>query len=208
MARVFIPGFAARPSFYAEALGGDWIVHEPPAYRSASTFGDRVAALCATIDDCDTPVTLAGHSMGAALAVAAAVRRPDAVERVVLVAPAGLPLTKPVLASLRDFLRQVARSVYPLSEVLRELGSIACAPRSAWQLARSIRSLDLRESFGALRLRGVRCDVIGCAGDTLTPVAHCREIASLAGARYREITAQGGHAWLFVEPAAFTGIVD
>ncbi len=208
MARVFIPGFAARPSFYAEALGAGWIVHQPPAYRSASTFGDRVAALCATIDGCDAPVTLAGHSMGAALAVAAALRRPDAVERVVLVAPAGLPLTKPVLASIRDFLRQAARRVYPLPEVLRELASIARAPRATWRLARAVRALDLRESLRALRVGGVRCDVIACPGDTLTPVAHCREIAGLAGARYREVAARGGHAWLFVEPRAFAGIVD
>lgn len=203
MSRVFVPGFGARPAFYRPALATDWIVHEPPSFRRSGSFEARVRALGAHVERLDGPVTIAGHSMGAALAVTVALEQPERIERLVLVGPAGLPLTKPVRASLRDFVGQIGQRAYASGELGRALFAALAAPRSTLALARTVRGLDLRPQLEALNRRGVRIDVIGCAGDTLTPVEHCRRIARLAGARYREVDVRGGHMWMLFEPAAF-----
>lgn len=59
------------------------------------------------------PVSLAGHSMGAALAILAALDRPEAIDQLILVSATGLPLTKPLRASLVTFVGQIVRGRYP-----------------------------------------------------------------------------------------------
>ena len=208
MSNVFVPGFAALPRFYRPALTPEWTIHEPPSFRQAPTFEQRVAALRHALESCATPVTLAGHSMGAALAVAAALAQPEDVARLLLVAPAGLPLTKPIRASLRDFCRQVAARVYPPGDLIRALREALAAPLTTLTLARAVRALDLRAELAAVQRRGIPCDIVACVGDTLTPPDHCREIARLSGGRYHEIDAAGGHMWMLVEPAAFASLRD
>lgn len=203
MARLFVPGFGARASFYRDALGSGWLLHDPPPFRSASRFETHVDALQRRLEAFDEPLTLAGHSLGAAAAVAATARAPERVERLLLVAPAGLPLAKPMAESLRDFGGQVRDGVYPRAELRRALLALAAAPWSAYRLARAVRALDLRAELEQVRAAGVACDVVACTGDTLTPGDHCRRIADLAGARFREIAARGGHMWMVVDPAAF-----
>jgi hypothetical protein len=90
----------------------------------------------------------------------------------------------------------------------RALREVLVAPRSTLKLARAVRALDLRDQLEAVRNRGIRCDVVRCVGDTLTTVDHCRRIARLAGARYREVDAAGGHMWMLVEPATFALVSD
>jgi pimeloyl-ACP methyl ester carboxylesterase len=208
MSRLFVPGFGALPSFYRAALSGSWDVHEPPTFRESGVFDDLVAAVRRSLDAHRSPVTLGGHSMGAALAVAVALQEPQRVERLLLVGPAGLPLTKPIAVSLRDFWKQVTAGVYSSSQLARSVGRALVAPRKAYELASAVRSLDLTEQFREIRRLGLPCSVIGCAGDTLTPVEHCREIARLSGARYRELDAVGGHMWMVADPAAFAAVSD
>src|SRR5262245_37798452 len=129
-ARIFVPGFGARAGFYRAALGGRWTVHEPPSFRSGAAFEAHVAAFESRLAAAREPVVVAGHSLGAAVALVAATRLPEAVERLLLIAPAGLPLTKPITASARDFRRQFAEGDYPNGELTRALGSILGAPRA------------------------------------------------------------------------------
>ena len=202
MTRVFVPGFGASPAFYRAAIGDRWDVHEPPSYRRAPTFEARVEFLVADLER-SGPTVVGGHSMGAALAVAAAAIRPGLVERLLLIAPAGLPLTKPIRRSLADFAGQVVRGAYAPRELALAIGSLLTAPCQALRLGRAVRSLDLRRELDSVRAHAIRCDVVACAGDTLTPPAHCREVARLSGGTCRELAARGGHAWLFVDPGAF-----
>ncbi|MFI5959209.1 alpha/beta fold hydrolase [Cryptosporangium sp. NPDC051539] len=60
------------------------------ADRSAITLRDHVDAVIAEIDACEGPVVLVGHSIGGAVAHAAADARPDRIARVIYVA--GEPL--------------------------------------------------------------------------------------------------------------------
>jgi pimeloyl-ACP methyl ester carboxylesterase len=204
MTRLFLPGFGARATFYEDALGPGWSILDAKPF---DTIGAHVESLVAALDGLDGPVTLGGHSMGGALAVLAAVRAPDRVERLVLVSPAGLPLAKPVHASLATFAGQLVRGRYRRRGAGRALVAALLSPRAAWRLAQEVRGLDLRAELGVLQKRGIDCDVVGCVGDTLTPVGHCRRIAELAGGRYRELRALGGHMSMLVEPRAFHAVV-
>src|SRR5262245_55417970 len=91
-----------------------WTVLRPPTFgRTDGDLRRYVDWLRGVLGSERGPVALGGHSMGGALAVLAAHDEPQRVDRLLLVSPAGLPLTKPMGASFRDFLRQLARRSYP-----------------------------------------------------------------------------------------------
>lgn len=134
--------------------------------------------------------------MGGALAIAAAAARPDRVSRLVLISPAGLPLSKPMGKSLVQFFRDASQGRYPLAELAGSLALTFRAPRAAYRLACDVHDADLSAEMAAVRAAGIPVTVIGCVSDTLVTVAHCRSIAGLIGARYRELTLAGGHTWM------------
>jgi pimeloyl-ACP methyl ester carboxylesterase len=200
---LFVPGWGAPPSLYAERLPRAWTVVRPPTFAATQGRLDRyVEWLHAVTRRERDGVALGGHSMGAALAVLAAHEHPDRVSELLLVAPAGLPLAKPMTASLRDFARQLASGSYP-REILGSILAAGRAPRAAVRLARSVHALDLGRELKALRARGVRVTVVGCASDTLTTPMHCRRVAALAGGDYRELSVAGGHMWMLHHPEEF-----
>ena len=198
---LFVPGWGATAALYRPGLPEGWEALELPSYRSTGGelgayrrwLGDEVARR-------PPPVTLAGHSLGGALAALVAADRPELVERVILLSPAGLPLSKPIRASLVTFARQVSRRVYPAREVVRMVGSTLVAPRSAMRSGRAAHDLDLTPELERIRASRVPCTVIACANDDLTTAAHCRQLAAGLGADYREIEAPGGHIWPIVAP--------
>jgi pimeloyl-ACP methyl ester carboxylesterase len=138
--------------------------------------------------------------MGGALALLAAIDQPELVEKLILLSPAGLPVNKPLRASTATFVGQVARGCYPAGELGRALARTATAPRAALRVARSVHDLDLTPELERIRTHGIPCIVIGCVNDELTTPAHCRRIATLLNATYRELDASEGHIWLITEP--------
>jgi pimeloyl-ACP methyl ester carboxylesterase len=209
MRRLFLPGLGAPPAIYQRALDARWRVLDPPTFASSGgAFDAHVAALVSELDASAERATLAGHSMGAAVAVLAAIERPRVVSRLILVAPAGLPLTKPVGESLADFARQLRAGSYPLRSTARAAGSALRAPRAAALLARTVRSLDLSSELRQVASLGIPCAVLGCTTDTLTPVDHCRRVARLTGGRYRELRLSGGHVWMLTEQAQFAAVLS
>ena len=201
MAGVFVPGWGAVRGLYEGGLPDGWQVLELPRFGETGGMlsayrrwlGDELAMR-------KQPLTLAGHSMGGALAILAAVDRPEAIERLILVSPAGLPLKKPMYASLLTFLGQVARGWYPPAELRCTLGGVGAAPRAALRLARTVHEIDLTPELEGLRAAGVASTVVGCSTDRLATPEHCRRVAALLGADYRELIARGGHIWMIVEP--------
>ena len=118
MKGLFVPGWAATAGLYAAGLPEGWEVLGPPSFRTSR--GELSAYrrwLGAEIARRRTPVALAGHSMGGALALLAAADQPDLVEKLILLSPAGLPLNKPLRASTATFVGQVARRRYPIGEL-------------------------------------------------------------------------------------------
>lgn len=196
--RIFLPGFGARAASYAEGLPSGWLpLQPPPPSVTRGRLDDLVVWLSEELVRRPRPTIVAGHSMGAALAILAAARHPHCISRLVLVAPAGLPLTKPVRESAADFVRQLTTGTHRIRDAANAAAELAAAPRSTFRLIRALRRLDLREEMALIRRQGTPVTVIGCDSDTLTPPRHCREIAELLGGSYRELRLEGGHVWMF-----------
>jgi pimeloyl-ACP methyl ester carboxylesterase len=202
---VFVPGWGAGAGLYAAGLPAGWETVELPSYRV--TGGELSAYRCwleEEIASRSKPVLLAGHSMGAALAILVAADRPAEIERLILLSPAGLPLTKPLAASLVTFLGQIARGWYPVGELSRAVRSTIRAPRAALGLARAVRELDLARELERINAAGIPSTVVGCSTDQLTTPAHCRRLAARLGADYRELDVPGGHIWMIAGPKLLT----
>jgi pimeloyl-ACP methyl ester carboxylesterase len=197
---LFLPGWGATAVLYAAGLPEGWEALELPSFRK--TRGEFLAYrswLANQLVQRRTPVALAGHSMGGALALLAAVDQPELVEKLILVSPAGLPLTKSMRASMVTFAGQVASGRYPLGHLRRVVARAAAAPRSALKLARTTHRLDVRPELE--RFYGnPECTVVGCTTDTLTTSSHCRQLAAVLGAGYREVDASDGHIWPITHP--------
>jgi pimeloyl-ACP methyl ester carboxylesterase len=145
-------------------------------------------------------VTLAGHSMGAALSVFAAIDEPHAVERLVLISPAGLPLSRPIWKSALSLVDQIVHGLYPAPELWRATRRTMSAPRAALRLASTLRELDLATELERVRAARVPCTVIACSTDRLTTPAISRRLATLLRAEYRELDCVGGHVWMLHRP--------
>jgi pimeloyl-ACP methyl ester carboxylesterase len=197
MPRLFLPGFGASATAYAPGLSGGWTALVPPRFGDADGLDDYLEWVGDELAARPGRVILAGHSMGGALCTLAAGRWPERIGRIVLVGPAGLPLSKPLHRSAGQFVAQVATRRFSLAESVRSLLLVAAAPASALRLALALRALDLSAQMRELREAGTSATVIGCTTDTLVTPWHCRRAAELLGARYREIPVAGGHMWMF-----------
>src|SRR5881397_2907009 len=172
---LFLPGWGATAGLYAAGLPAGWQALELPSFREGR--GEFLLYRRWLEDELvrrGAPVALAGHSMGGVLALLAAIDRPELVERLVLVSPAGLPLTKTMRATTATFVRQVVSGRYPLGHLRRVVARAASAPGSALRLARTVHELDVRPELE--RFEQLQCSVVGCTTDTLTP-------RTLSGAR-------------------------
>jgi pimeloyl-ACP methyl ester carboxylesterase len=198
---LFLPGWGATAGLYAAGLPEGWEALELPSFRKTHgqflTYRSWVAS---ELVRRRTPTALAGHSMGGALALLAAVDQPDLVERLILVSPAGLPLTKPMKASMVTFAHQVMSGRYPLGQLRRVFARAAVAPWSALKLARTVHQLDVRPELERFRGSRAACTVVGCATDRLTPPVHGRALAAVLDVEYREVDASDGHIWPITHP--------
>lgn len=193
---LFLPGWGAPAALYEPGLPSAWRALEPPSFASSRGSLDAYRRWIGLELRSGGRTSLGGHSMGAALAILAAADSPGLVERLVLVAPAGMPLQKPLSASVLDFLRQAAAGAYPRGPAARAVAAVACAPRAALSLAREVRALDLRRECRRVRVAGVPALVVGCASDTLVTRDHALALAQSLGADYRELALGGGHMWM------------
>jgi pimeloyl-ACP methyl ester carboxylesterase len=194
---LFLPGWGAPPALYAAGLPRGWRVLEPPPFsESGGSLAYYRHWIVEALRAEPEPVILAGHSMGGALAIHAAATAPERVAGLVLVSPAGLPLTKPIPASLGSFFLQLGAGRYPLRETMREVRRILTAPRRALQVALAVRALDLSAEMERVRRSAIPATVIGSASDTLVTRRHCLAAAKALGARYRELALPGGHMWM------------
>jgi len=195
---LFLPGFGARARSYRRGLPGGWAALQPPS--GIVTHGSLELLRSWLLADMETRsgrVVLAGHSMGAALAMLAASRAPERIDSLVLIAPAGLPLVKPIRACVADLLGQLAAGRHDRRDVAQTAAELVAAPRAAVRLARALRRLDLSAEMARIRSAGIPTTVIACSTDTLVTRDHCRQTARLTGGRYCELALDGGHVWMF-----------
>jgi len=206
--RVFLPGWGTPAALYSSGLPATWDVLEPPGFAAS---GGSLAPYRRWLElelRGRGRSSVAGHSMGGALAILAAAEVPELVERLALIAPAGLPLDKPIRQSLRDFLSQLASGDYPHRLALAALLALARAPRSALALAQHVRELDLRRECARVRAAGIPTTVIGCVTDTLVTTDRTRALADALGARYDELDLHGGHMWMLADAPRLAAAVS
>jgi pimeloyl-ACP methyl ester carboxylesterase len=194
---LFLPGWGARAQFYAPGLPPGWEAVELPAFRTAPTMGQLRTWLRHELDRRTSPVSLAGHSMGAALAILAAADTPSAVRSLVLVGPAGLPMRRLVTRSLTMFATQIAHRRFPVSNAFAGAAGILRSPRQALRLGHEVQRLDLSPEMRAVRESGVPTTVVSCVTDTLVTPADARRTADLTGGHLVEYALPGGHLWMF-----------
>jgi pimeloyl-ACP methyl ester carboxylesterase len=198
---LFVPGWGAPSSLYRRGVPSGWQVLEPPTFRATrGDFETYRAWLGGVLAAQQEPVALAGHSMGGALAVLAALDQPERVERLILFSPAGLPLRRPIAAIALTGLRQVLRGSYPLRAVAQMFANKVTAPHATLRLARHVHQLDLAAALEQLRAHGIPSTVVSCTTDRLVTCTQCRQFADLLAADYRELEAPDGHIWLITRP--------
>jgi pimeloyl-ACP methyl ester carboxylesterase len=190
--RLFLPGWGAPAGLYRPGLPAGWRELKPPGFDLL----EHRRWLAENLRSKGDPVVLAGHSMGGALALLTAAEVPELVRRLILISPAGLPLRKPLRASARDFVRQVAAGRYARRDVAAAVLEVARSPRVALRLARQIHDLDLSDEMRRVRSAGIPVTVVGCTTDTLVTAEHSRRAAWLLGGTYRELGLAGGHMWM------------
>ena len=168
-------------------------------HRRSATTGGRFDALrkwlLAELLPQGLPATIAGHSLGAALAITAAADRPDLVERLILFSPAGLPLSKPMRSSFWLLVKQVVQSLYPAREVGAVVRETIRHPSATYRLSREAHDLDLRDEMTRVAAARIPVQVVACTSDTLTTAAVCQTIAATLGCGYEEIKG-AGHMWM------------
>ena len=202
MRGIFVPGWGARAVLYQPAMPDGWKAVDPPSFGATRGSVDAYMAwLRAECVACRQPLLLGGHSFGAALALLVAAEGEIPVEGLVLVGPSVLPLSKPMVLMLRDFLQRALGGWFPPGEARRSVIEALRWPLSALRLGREIRAFDLSDQLGRVRARGLRCTVVAASTDTLTPPELCRRVAELSGAAYRELDVDGGHLWFLGAPA-------
>jgi pimeloyl-ACP methyl ester carboxylesterase len=205
---LFVPGFAVRGSLYRPGLPAGWVALNPPPL---SMTGGRFEAyrrwLRLEAEARDRPVVLAGHSMGAALAICAASERPDLVERLILFSPAGVPLSKPMLDSFLLLTRQALRGLYPVGETAFVVRQTVKHPWATYRLAREAHDLDLAPEIDEVAAAAIPTVVVGCQSDTLTTPSICADLADRLAGRYLEVVG-GGHMWMLSDWAAFRSVLQ
>jgi pimeloyl-ACP methyl ester carboxylesterase len=207
-ARLFVPGLAARGTLYRPGLPPDWVALSPP---TLSVTGGRFDVyrdwLQLEVETRGRPVVLAGHSMGAALAVCVASNRPELVERMILFSPAGLPLSKPVLDSFVLLTRQALHGLYPLDEIAFVVGETVKHPFATYRLAREAHDLDLTAELDNVAAAAIPTLVVACRTDTLTTPQICSAFADRVAGGYHEVAA-GGHMWMLADRPSFRTLLE
>jgi len=204
---IFIPGWGARARFYAAGLPDGWVAVDPPPFRRARSLEAFREWLVRELERQPGPIALAGHSMGAALALRAAADDPATVASLVLFAPAGLPLTKTLSRSFATFFREIAAGRFPLRVALEGAAEVVRAPLAALRVGTDVRRLDLTAAMEAVRRAGIPTTIVSAPSDTLVTPAAAQKMAQLTGGELVEVPAVGGHLWMFGDWPRFRAVL-
>lgn len=208
---VLLHGMALAPSTYGstiDRLAEHVRVIAPMWLYVEGTWSEEAVteALRATIDAVDAgPVTVVGHSFGAALALLAAAAHPDRVGHLVVVNAMGA--SSPETMRRNALSPSAGRRLASLGAARDFLGSVATRPadvgRAGWWGYR--REFD--EEIDLLSRSAMRRDVLWAGGDRLLPVEDGRALAERLDAGFRIVDVRGRHLdhdWAYRHPRPFT----
>jgi len=177
-----LPGFGHLPSVKRFDLDSalDWLAR----WAGAAAIG---------------PADVVGHSLGALLCARLAARHPEAVRRLVLVAPTGLPGRTP-LAATGPLVRALLAS-RPSFLALLVRDAVRSGPVSIASAAFALLAADIRSDLAA-----VEAPVLVLLGenDPLVPRRDADEIAAALPNASIRIVAGAGHVPMSDRPQAFS----
>ena len=113
-------------------------------------------------------IRLIGHSMGGALAIQVSAQRPDAIQQLVLAAPAALPSDR---VTLRSYLRPLAMAIPATSPAFLPIlayDALRAGPRTLWRISRDLLTLDTADELARVTAPTL---LIWGQRDTLVPPA-------------------------------------
>jgi pimeloyl-ACP methyl ester carboxylesterase len=172
--------------------------------RTRFVLRDAASWLLAWLDAVGAaPASIVAHSMGARIALAAASERPDAVDRLVLVAPAGLDTGRSLAAHAAPLALAAARGG-PRFVPLLVRDALRAGPRTLLRAARDLLDDDVHAALASVRAPTL---LVFGAHDRLVPAAlgevYCRE---LADARL-VVLERAGHVPMLEQPGRFDAVV-
>ena len=210
------------PGFGASAPAG-------PGF-ALDRVADRIARTVAA-HGIPTPFDLVGHSLGGAIALTLAARRPTSVRRLILVAPAGLtPLPRPasvLLPALAPGLHAARRYAAPLAASAhgrrlllaftaadgarmteRRARSIVDASATATRTASALRAVISADLRPLLQDSRAPLGVIWGQADRTIPARGARALLKLRPDARLELVQRAGHVLMLERPAAFVGALE
>jgi pimeloyl-ACP methyl ester carboxylesterase len=227
--RHVVPGLAERHLVATPDMPG---FGESPPIGPGFVLEDEADALADTLSALPAPVDLLGNSLGGAVAIVLAERRPDLVRRLILAAPAGLaPHRAPIPAiagrvsattvavrrrvAPRLVANATARRVLlygllvdPAAASPEEARATIAASRGAKRVAAAIAvvaAADLRTRLSELT---VPVAFLWGDRDHLFPVATLEELRRLVPGARAEVIANAGHVPQLDRPDAFVAAVE
>jgi pimeloyl-ACP methyl ester carboxylesterase len=213
---IFIPGVGSLADDFAhqsEVFEGG-IVHDPRAGGAdAATMAGRAERLVAELRALGAPRVLVGHSLGAAVALEAAIAAPESVDGLVLInSGAQIPLPEGVLAAVeRDFAGEcdrLARASFAAAtdeQVEARRAALMGAGRQELAAAYACcREFDARDRLGAVEIPAL---VVAAAEDALMPVWLSEELANGLPMAHMVVVEGSGHLLPMERPKAFDLLV-
>ena len=211
---VLVHGFGASGTYFvpaAERLAVEFDVYalDLPGHGRSDSPGWPLSIpqladlLVAWMDAVELPrVSLVGHSMGCQIAVDAAVRYPERVERLVLAAPTVDPEARTLLRQAARLLRGGSHERFSLKLII-----FAAYLRRGWRLLPECRHM-LRDRIED-KLPSVRCPAMLIRGekDPVVPQRWFARVASLVGAERVIAIPRWGHAIQYNAPEQFAEAV-
>ena len=181
-----LPGHGVRPEWRAPPLAG------APEWLSAWLAAVGLER-----------VSLAGHSLGGFVCARLASRHPQAVERLVLVAPAGIP-ERSLLGSALPLAAGVLR-VSPAFVRTLVADAARAGPLTVLRAARDLLDDDLRDE---LPLIPVPTLLVWGGHDPIVPVRHARTFRSLLPDARLVVLRDAWHVPMVEQPEAFRDAVS
>lgn len=196
-----------------------------PVANARPVASDYVSHLCAWLDalGVDTPVVLAGHSLGCLIAANAAAQHPQRVERLLLLSPARGYGDAPQAEREEKLQSRLS--------TLQRLGPEGmAAARASAMLSPSATPAQIdavRQTMAQVRVAGyvqathllangvlandlaeLRCPRVVASGtaDTITPPAACQQVAQQCGVGWQDLGAVG-HACALQAPEAVNALL-
>jgi pimeloyl-ACP methyl ester carboxylesterase len=192
-----LPALARRHRVYLVDLPGYGALRR---YRSRPALVHAASWLHAWMDAVALPrAHLVGHSMGGSICARLAAQHPEAVHRLVLVAPTGVPMGRSRPGYLLPLLRAV-HAMPPRFLPLLAYDALRAGPRTLVHGARHILAQDLREDLAAIAAPTL---LIWGTHDTLVPPTLGTLMQQRIPTARLFLLERTGHVPMYERPRAF-----